>query len=411
MLKQVGVKKDISLIKKYIEKVKNKTPREEILTLSRILATGPKEIRSPAQAYMIISNYISTNKLSEDFIKVLKKAQNKIQFRIVDCKILVKNENTDAARLACSRIEDSNNPDVLISLSKIYSNNKSIFLNVNKKINVILKKSIVLGNSEALNMLSYLYEEREENLEFLMYLTSLKDDKSILSNLRNLVKSQLKKENLKIMSNLKDNSSGKGVIFQSISKNNCDLLTKLVDYSDIKLLNEAASKINFKVVNCDNNSALKLLLAVKSTNISDTFNSYKKLCSRKIKNSCLLLGNMYLNNNLPSRMNSYDKEDRIELGIDNYQKSVDQGNVKAMVPLADVLLANNRKVDKAKLILQNAIDQGEIDGLYIKARYEIKKTFFSGKETCKPLLKFLSNDVTDSIYYEQAIKLNKDKCR
>ena len=55
--------------------------------------------------------------------KTIKKAQNKIQFRIVDCKILVKNENTDAARLACSRIEDSNNPDVLISLSKIYLNN------------------------------------------------------------------------------------------------------------------------------------------------------------------------------------------------------------------------------------------------------------------------------------------------
>ena len=135
------------------------------------------------------------------------------------------------------------------------------------------------------------------------------------------------------------------------------------------------------------------------------------MCAREVKNSCFFLAQMFINNNLPSSMDSFDKEDKDAFVTENLNKSYDLGNENAMVPLADILLANNKDIEKANLILDKAIANGQIDGLYIKAKYLLNKTFMAGKKTCKPLKQFLSNNVSNSKYYEKAIQLNNKRCK
>ena len=46
---------------------------------------------------------------------------------------------------------------------------------------------------------------------------------------------------------------------------------------------------------------------------------------------------MYINDNLPSSMESFDKKDRQQFAIVNLKKSVDMGNTNSMVLLGDLL--------------------------------------------------------------------------
>ena len=68
--------------------------------------------------------------------------------------------------------------------------------------------------------------------------------------------------------------------------------------------------MNVSLINCKNSLSSDLFEAIefiKKSNVEDAFNLLKKLCSSGIKNSCVLLGNMYINDNLPSSMDSFDK--------------------------------------------------------------------------------------------------------
>ena len=87
---------------------------------------------------------------------------------------------------------------------------------------------------------------------------------------------------------------------------------------------------------------------------------------------------MYMKDNLPSSMDSFDKADKIEFAIDNLTKSVDLGNINAMVPLADLLLANNKDEEKAKLIIEKAIKVGLIRNDFHLSITAIKKVIRDG---------------------------------
>ena len=414
MLKEVGVKKDIPLIKKYIDKVTYKTQKEEILSLAKILSEGPDEIRKPANAYLLIEDYIKNKKPSENFTKELEKAKKDIKFKIEDCKSLVKDQNNETAIFICTKIEKSNNPSTLVSLNNIYQNNKNIFPMFDQNKKQILKKAINLGSLNAINLLSTVYKQREENLAFLSYLIAKQNDRSILSNIRNEMKNLIKEENINLINNFERDYSLKNTILNSITKNNCDLLIRVINKGDIKFLNEISSKVNFNDLSCKNNQSFEIITALSDLNnskIKKAFFSFKELCAREVKNSCFFLAQMFINNNLPSSMDSFDKEDKDAFVTENLNKSYDLGNENAMVPLADILLANNKDIEKANLILDKAIANGQIDGLYIKAKYLLNKTFMAGKKTCKPLKQFLSNNVSNSKYYEKAIQLNNKRCK
>ena len=412
MIKEEGVKKDINLVKKYIEKIKTNPQQEEIISLVKILTSGPDEIKDSAEAYNLISNYIKENKPSDEFKEKLIEAQNQIKFDIADCENLVKNRNIKTSQLVCSKIENSNESGVLIKLSKIYKKNKSIFLNFDENNKNILKKAIVLNNVEALNMLDAIYKERDETIPFLKYLNSSINDKSISSNIKKSLKSTIDNVNDNLINKYKQDDQLKKIVFQSISENNCNLLDKFIESADLKLIKESVSKVNVSQINCNNSLGLDLLSAIDSlnkSNIEDAFNSYKKLCSLGVKNSCVFLGNMYIDNNLPSSMNSFDKTDRVSFALKSYSKSVDRGNLEAMLLFADLSLENNINKEKANSLLDKAIARGQIDGLYIKSKHKFRD-FFSNSAACKDLKSFLNNNPTRSLYFEKAIKLNKKKC-
>ena len=278
----------------------------------------------------------------------------------------------------------------------------------------ILKKAINLGSLNAINLLSTVYKQREENLAFLSYLIAKQNDKSILSNIRNEMKNLIKEENINLINNFERDYSLKNTILNSITKNNCDLLIRVINKGDIKFLNEISAKVNFNDLSCKNNQSFEIITALSDLNnskIKKAFFSFKELCAREVKNSCFFLAQMFINNNLPSSMDSFDKEDKNAFVTENLNKSYDLGNENAMVPLADILLASNKDIEKANLILDKAIANGQIDGLYIKAKYLLNKTFMAGKKTCKPLKQFLSNNVSNSKYYEKAIQLNNKRCK
>ena len=412
MINEEGVKRDIKLVKKYIKKLKTKPQQEEIISLVKILSDGPNEVKNSAEAYNLIINYIKENKPNKKFLKKLTEIKNQIKFDISDCENLVKNKNIKTAQLVCSKIENSNESEVLIKLSKIYKNNKSIFLNHDENNKKVLKKAVSLNNVEALNMLGSVYREKNETIPFLTYLNSSINDKSISSDIKNSLKSTIDDVNNNLIKIYKQDDQIKKIIFQSISENNCDLLDKFIKSSDSKLINEASSKVNISQINCNDSLGLNLLIAIenlKKSNVEDGFNSYKKLCSLGVKHSCIFLGNMYINDNLPSSMNSFNKSDRASFALQSYSKSVDKGNSEAMILYADLSLTNNINQEKARSLLDKAIKKGQIDGLYIKSKHLFKK-FFSNKEACKNLKLFLNNNPTTSLYFEQAIKLNKKKC-
>ena len=414
MLKEVGVKKDIPLIKSYIDKITYKTQKEEILPLAKILSEGPVSIRNPANAYILIDKYITNKKPSDDFRKKLEKAKINIKFRIEDCKYQVKNDNYKIATFICTKIENSNNPVTLVTLNNIYQNNKNIFPRFDENQKKILKKAVKLGNLDALNLLSNLYSQSEESFKFLSYLILVQNDSSTLQSIRNETKNLVKEENTNLINGFKSDFSVKNTILKSIKDNNCDLLIKVINDGDIKYLNELSSKVNLNELSCKNNSSFEILSSLQDLNNvknKKAFFSFKELCAMEIQNSCFFLGQMYMNNNLPSSMDDFDKNDKVIFAIDNLTKSFDLGNINAMVPLADLLLSNNKDVEKANIILDKAIAKDQVDGLYIKAKHLLKNTFFAGKKTCKPLKQFLSNNVSNSKYYEKAIQLNKKRCK
>ena len=412
MINEEGVKRNIKLVKKYLKKLKSKPQQEEIISLVKILANGPDEIKNSAEAYNLIINYIKENKPNKNFLKKLTEIQNQIKFNIADCENLVKNKNIKTAQLVCSKIENSNESEVLIKLSKIYKNNKFIFLNNDDNNIKVLKKALSLNNVEALNMLGSVYKEKNEIIPFLTYLNLSKNDTSISPAIKKSIKSAIDNVNNDLINKYKQNNQIKKIIFQSISENNCSLLDKFIESSNLKLTKEASSKVNILEISCNNSLGLNLLTAIgnlKESNVEDAFNSFKKLCSLSFKHSCVFLGDMYINNNLPSSMNSFKKSDRTSFALESYSKSVDKGNPEAMILYADLSLTNNINQEKADTLLDKAITIGQIDGLYIKSKYLFKK-FFSNKEACKNLNLFLSNNPTTSLYFEKAIQLYNKKC-
>ena len=414
MLREVGVKKNIPLILKYVEKVKYKTQEEEILSLAKILSEGPKELRNPADAYMLIEQYINNKEPNESLLKELETLRNNIQFKIEDCTTLIKTQNQKNTLFVCNKIEESNNPQVLVSLHDIYQNNRNLFSNFDENKKQILKKAIKLGSENALPLLASLYNERDEKIDFLSYLTSSQNDKSISANIRNVIKEVINEENIALMTDFNRNPSIKNTIIKSIENKNCNLLKQVINIGDVSFLHDISTKIDLNDINCNNDRSFEIISAIKDlkkSKIKKAFFSFKELCAQEIQNSCLFLAEMYINDNLPSSMESFDKKDRQQFAIVNLKKSVDMGNTNSMVLLGDLLLTNNQDIEKAKLILDSAVAKGKVDALYIKAKHLLKKTFFAGKETCKPLLEFLSNNVSNSIYFEEAIQLNKKRCR
>ena len=414
MLREVGVKKSIPLILKYVEKVKYKTQKEEILSLAKILSEGPKELRNPADAYILIEQYIKNKEPNDTLLKELETVKNNIKFKIEDCSTLIKTQNQKNTLFVCSKVEESNNSEILVSLHDIYQKNKNIFPNFEENNKKILKKAIKLGNADALQLLASVYKERDENIDFLNYLTSTQNDKTISVKIRNEIKEVMNEENIALMADFNRNPSIKNIIVKSIENKNCNLLKQVINVGDIAFLDDISTKINLNDINCTNDRSFEIISAIKDlkrSKIKKAFFSFKELCALEVQNSCLFLAEMYINDNLPSSMKSFDKKDRQQFAIVNLRKSVDMGNTNSMVLLGDLLLTNNQDVEKAKLILDNAVAKGKVDALYIKAKHILKKTFIANKKTCKPLLEFLSNNVSNSVYFEEAIQLNKKRCK
>jgi TPR repeat protein len=282
------------------------------------------------------------------------------------------------------------------------------YINENKPNEKFLEKLTEIQNQ----ILSSVYKEKNETVAFLKYLNSSINNKSISSDAKKALKSTINNINDNLINTYKQDDQIKSIIFKSISENNCDLLDKFIKSSDLNVIKEASYKVNISQIKCNDSLSVNLLTAIenlKKSNVEDAFNSYKKLCSLGVKHSCIFLGNMYINDNLPSSMNSFNISDRSSFALQSYSKSVDKGNPEAIILYADLSLTNNINQERANTLLDKAIMKGQIDGLYIKSKHLFKK-FFSNKEACKNLKLFLNNNPTTSQYFEEAIQLNQKKC-
>lgn len=130
----------------------------------------------------------------------------------------------------------------------------------------------------------------------------------------------------------------------------------------------------------------------------------KNMCSDGSKNSCYALGAIYKGNNIPA----LSKSDSKEYALAAFDTGVRSGSADAALELS---LHYSKKGQKKKALsyANTAYEQGLLEGLYAQAEVKLATLFSSGKESCQPLLKFLSVAKINNPYYERAKALKKKK--
>ena len=130
----------------------------------------------------------------------------------------------------------------------------------------------------------------------------------------------------------------------------------------------------------------------------------KDMCSDSNKNSCHALGVLYKDNNMPALSGS----DSTEYALAAFDNGVGSGSADSAMELS---LHYNKKGQKKRAMsyANTAYERGLLEGLYAQAEVKLKTVFFAGKETCRPLLKFLSVAKINNPYYERALALKKKK--
>lgn len=414
MLQEEGVSKDIDKINKLIKKLTENPKEEEIYILSSILIEGPSEVKNPLLAYTTLENYLTKKQINSNLKIKLVKQLNNIKFTVENCiKSLKKNSNIQI-RFVCGKVEESNNPKSLISLFEIYEKNINIFDNYDDKKIKILKKAIFYNNSEALDKLESYFIQNSEIDKFLDFLSINIHDNKFNSKMKVVFKNKIRDINSNLIEDL--DLVNLETIHRSISNHNCDLLNKFTEKVKLKYVTDLSKKINLNTIKCKKSKGLKLLKSIydqNDLNLNKAFNTLSELCSENVTHSCFVLSKMYLANKLPKSQDFLNEEDKILTAIDLLNRSIDNGNIEAYIPLAELMLTKNKNVKKANSLLEIAISKGEYDALYLKSWYAIKQRgIFSGsKKTCQPLRDFLSKNVTSSQYYSKAIKLYNKKCK